>query len=108
MIARAQLSDRLDFSGWIAVDPDASKRLSDDEAVATWIHEIGHVVGLKHNPDPRSLMHYLDVDGTSELDKADLAALASLHAMRRTPQFPRQQAYVHRGIANSHQIITSN
>jgi hypothetical protein len=85
VVARAQLPDRLNFNGWIAVDPKASTYLSDAEAIAVWIHEIGHLLGLKHNPSPRSLMFYLDVDGSSKLDSADLCALDALHALRRVP-----------------------
>lgn len=109
-IARAQLPDRLNFNGSIAIDPDASKRLSDDEALATWIHEIGHVLGLKHNPDPRSLMYYLDVDGSSKLDEADLSALAALHQLRSKPsQAIQEQAYARPPITNSrHRVVASD
>jgi hypothetical protein len=85
VVARAQLPDRLEFYGWIAVDPKASTYLADDEAVAIWIHEIGHLLGLKHNPSPASLMYYMDADAKSKLDAADLRALASLHAFRVDP-----------------------
>jgi hypothetical protein len=85
VVARAQLPDRSEFHGWIAVDPKASTYLADDEAVAIWIHEIGHLLGLKHNPSPASLMYYIDADAKSKLDAADLRALASLHAFRVDP-----------------------
>jgi Matrixin len=55
--------------------------LSDSEAVAIWIHEIGHLLELRHNPSPTSLMLYI-VYATNELDSADLRALASLHSFR--------------------------
>src|SRR5690349_10790091 len=38
IIARAQLPDRSNFQGWIAVGPKASTYLSDGEAIAVWIH----------------------------------------------------------------------
>jgi hypothetical protein len=80
--ARAQLPDRLNFQGWIAVDPRASTYLAGDEAIAIWIHEIGHLLGLKHNPSPSSVMFCVDVDGSSQLDSQDLRAIAAQHALR--------------------------
>jgi Matrixin len=82
IIARAQLPDRLNFQGWIAIDPKASSYLADDEAIAVWIHEIGHLLGLKHNPSPSSVMFCVDIDGSSKLDSQDLRAIASAHALR--------------------------
>jgi hypothetical protein len=82
IVARAQFPDRLNFHGWVAVDPMARTYLADDEAVAIWIHEIGHLLGLKHNPSPSSIMFCVDVDGSSRLDSKDLRAIASQHALR--------------------------
>jgi hypothetical protein len=82
IVARAQLPNRSTFQGWIAVDPKARTYLSDDEATAIWIHEIGHLLGLKHNPSPMSLMYALDVDGACKLDSRDLRAISSTHALR--------------------------
>jgi hypothetical protein len=82
MVARSQFVDRQEFSGWIAVDPMASTYLKQTEAVAMWIHEIGHLLGLKHSRSARSLMYYIDVDADSSLEPADLRTLASLHALR--------------------------
>jgi hypothetical protein len=90
VVARAQLPDRSEFYGWIAVDPKASTYLADGEAVAIWIHEIGHLLGLKHNPSAASLMYYMDADATTKLDAADLRALASLHAFRVSPDLAPQ------------------
>jgi predicted Zn-dependent protease len=53
-----------------------------NEATATWIHEIGHLLGLKHNPSATSIMFFIDVDISSKLDSQDLRAIASLHALR--------------------------
>jgi hypothetical protein len=85
VVARAQLPDRSDFQGLVAIDPDVRKHLDDGEAVATWIHEIGHLVGLKHNPSSESLMYFLNVDSKSTLDSNDLRRLALLHALRPVP-----------------------
>ena len=84
VVARAQFPDRPKFHGWVAVDSKASAYLSDSEAVAIWIHEIGHLLGLRHNPSAASLMFYI-VYATNELDSADLRALASLHSFRPIP-----------------------
>jgi hypothetical protein len=82
VVARAQLPDRLNFQGWIAIDSRASAYLADNEATATWIHEIGHLLGLKHNPSATSIMFFIDVDTSSKLDSQDLRAISSLHALR--------------------------
>jgi predicted Zn-dependent protease len=82
IVARAQLPDRLNFQGWIAIDSRASSYLTDDEATAIWIHKIGHLLGLKHNASPSSVMFCVDVDGSSKLDSQDLRAIASAHALR--------------------------
>jgi len=81
-VARAHLPDRANFQGWIAVDPKASTYLSYGEAVGTWSHEIGHLLGLKHSTSPLSVMYVIDVDATSRLDSADLRALSRLHTLR--------------------------
>lgn len=83
-VASTQFPDRPNFEGWIAVDPKANSYLTDGEAVAAWAHEIGHLLGLKHNPAPRSLMYYIDVGPASILDAFDLRALAQLHSLRWT------------------------
>ena len=83
VVARAQLPDRLNFSGWIAINTVVAAALVDDDAVAVWMHEIGHLLGLKHNNSPTSLMYFMDADATSRLDESDLRALAVLHALRQ-------------------------
>jgi hypothetical protein len=85
IVARAQFPDRLNFQGWIAVDPRVGSYLADDEAIAIWIHEIGHLLGLKHNPSATSVMYCVDADQSSKLDSADFRALTLLHALRPIP-----------------------
>jgi hypothetical protein len=40
------------------------------------------MLGLKHNPNARSVMYYLDLEGQEYLDATDLALLASRHRLR--------------------------
>jgi len=108
VVARAQLPDRLNFNGWIAVDPKASTYLSETEAVAVWVHEIGHLLGLKHNPSSASLMFYLDVGGSSILDSADLRALTSLHALRPRPTLIADPNVLLRSRADTQQPLAAN
>lgn len=85
-VARSQFTDWSNFQGWIAFDPKAP--LSRTEMYLTAVHEIGHLLGLKHNPDPNSVMYYLDLRQREMLDRCDLAALAARHKLRvpiRTP-----------------------
>jgi len=80
IVARSQFTDWDDFQGWIAFNPSA--RLTPSEMYLTAVHEIGHMLGLKHNPNARSVMYYLDLEGQEFLDPSDLALLASHHKMR--------------------------
>ncbi|MGA8594509.1 MAG: matrixin family metalloprotease [Bryobacteraceae bacterium] len=78
--ARAQLVDRKLFYGWIAFNPKC--RLSDVEAYLTAIHEIGHTLGLPHNPNPKSVMYFLNPEYPPLLDKSDIAYLRKRHKLR--------------------------
>jgi matrixin len=80
IVARSQFTDWEDFQGWIAFSPTA--KLSQNELYLTAVHEIGHMLGLKHNPDARSVMYFLDLEGQEYLDTTDLALLASRHKLR--------------------------
>ena len=52
------------------------------EIYATAVHELGHMLGLKHNANSRSIMYFLDVDGTEVLDGQDILELSRLHTLR--------------------------
>ena len=80
--ARSQLTDWADFRGKIAVSRVAAKEMNDDELYATAVHEIGHLLGLKHNANIHSVMYFLDVDSTDVLDRKDILNLSRHHELR--------------------------
>lgn len=80
MVARSQFPDRLDFQGWIAFNPVVA--LTKIELYRISVHEIGHMLGLRHNPNAKSLMYDLDLDSSESLDAADLSSLAARHKLR--------------------------
>ena len=82
IVARSQFTEWDNFQGWIAFNPRAP--LTNTELYLTAVHEIGHMLGLKHNPSAHSVMYYLDLEGSEVLDESDLAMLAGRHKMRVT------------------------
>lgn len=78
--ARSQLPQSIDFEGWVAFNPRLN--LPEREMYLNAIHEIGHLLGLNHNPDPASVMYFADVRGAQMLDRDDLAELAARHKLR--------------------------
>jgi len=80
MAARSQFPDRRDFEGWIAFNPAIP--LSRMETYRISVHEIGHVLGLRHSTNIKSLMYGFDLDDSQSLDPADLAFLADRHKLR--------------------------
>jgi len=80
MVARSQFPDRRDFQGWIVFNPAVT--LTPAESYRISVHEIGHMLGLKHNPNTRSLMYDLDLECSEELDATDLASLRARHKLR--------------------------
>ena len=68
IVARSQFTEWDNFQGWIAFNPHAP--LTREEMFLTAVHEIGHMFGLKHNPSSRSVMYYLDLEGSEVLDSA--------------------------------------
>lgn len=67
-------------SGVIAVN--ASAHLKPGDSYATAVHEVGHLLGLRHNRSPKSVMFYIDVREDAILDRHDTEILAKLHTLR--------------------------
>jgi hypothetical protein len=80
MAARSQFPDRLGFQGWIVFNPAVP--LSRAELYRISVHEIGHMLGLRHSLNTLSLMYGLDLDCSEFLDTQDLASLAARHKLR--------------------------
>jgi hypothetical protein len=80
MAARSQFPDRRGFEGWIVFNP--AVRLNRAELYRISVHEIGHMLGLRHSANAFSLMYGLDLDSLGSLDEVDLAALAARHKLR--------------------------
>ena len=78
--ARSQIPDRQLFQGWIAFNPAA--KLTEREMFKVSVHEIGHLLGLPHNPSGSSVMYFFELDGSGSLDAADLDVLAKRHRLR--------------------------
>jgi hypothetical protein len=51
------------------------------KCTAAAVHELGHMLGLKHNASSRSVMYFLDVNGTEVLDSEDILDLGSHHKL---------------------------
>jgi hypothetical protein len=81
-VARSQLTELDRFRGKIAVSPGAAKAMSSAEMYGTAVHELGHMLGLKHNASSHSVMYFLNVDGTEVLDREDILALSTCHKLR--------------------------
>jgi hypothetical protein len=82
MVARSQLTDRNSFRGKIAVSPGAAKAMSRAAMYGTAVHELGHLLGLQHNASSRSIMYFLNVNGTEVLDRNDILDLSRRHKLR--------------------------
>jgi hypothetical protein len=80
MAARSHLPDRRGFEGWIAFNPAVA--LNRMESYRISVHEIGHILGLRHSLNVKSLMYGFDLDDSQSLDPADLALLAERHKLR--------------------------
>ena len=71
------------FQGWIAFNPKVI--LSGSERYLVSVHELGHLLGLRHDPNVSSVMYFVRVDGPVFLDSADLASLGAHHTLRGAP-----------------------
>lgn len=83
-VAKAHRADRSDSAAWIAFNPKAP--LTSSELYLTAVHEIGHLLGLSHNPDGLSVMFYTNRPAATLLDETDLRALTRVHKLRRMPE----------------------
>ena len=90
-VARAQFPGLPVFQGWVAFNPRVT--LPADELFLTAVHELGHVLGLPHSANSKSVMYFLAVDGPVFLDSADFAALAARHRLRavEVPELVRRR-----------------
>jgi hypothetical protein len=59
-------------------------RLTSTETYLIAVHEIGHMLGLEHNPNPNSIMYFLDPDEPPTLDNRDLTSLCKRHKLRNS------------------------
>ncbi len=82
MVARSQLAEWDNFRGKIAVSPVAAKIMSRAEMYGAAVHELGHLLGLKHNASSQSVMYFLNVNGTEVLDRKDILELSTHHKLR--------------------------
>lgn len=80
LAARAQLPNAAGFQGRVAFNPAAD--LSADEMYLMAVHELGHLLGLQHNPSAWSVMYFLGLEGPVALDLSDLAVLTQHHKLR--------------------------
>ena len=83
-LARSQLTGWVHFRGKIAVNPRSAKELNGAAIYAIAVHELGHMLGLKHNPSGRSIMYFLNADGSEYLDQQDILELSAHHELRPT------------------------
>ena len=80
MSARSQLPDRPAFQGWIAFNPRLT--LNRREMFLDSVHEIGHLLGLPHNPSDTSVMFDFGTNKSTLLDGTDLRILSARHTLR--------------------------
>jgi hypothetical protein len=85
--AKAQLPWAEHFEGWVAFDPRAP--LTRKEMYHGSVHEIGHLLGLQHNPRASSVMCAEDDNGRESLDVTDLTSLTARHKLRRAGMLRR-------------------
>jgi predicted Zn-dependent protease len=92
-VARSQFTDWPKFQGWIAFDKGISNYLSSAEITSVAIHELGHMFGLRHSGNARSVMYWIDAPDQGELDRRDMAQLRIHHALRTNKNSIRFHAH---------------
>ncbi len=80
LAARSHIPERPGFQGWVAFNPGS--KLTEYEMFTISVHEIGHLLGLPHNPSGSSVMFFMALDDSVSLNSADLDALAGRHKLR--------------------------
>jgi hypothetical protein len=88
-LAQADDPDSPAFRGEIAFNPTFT--ITPREAYLVSIHEIGHLLGLDHNPSPASVMHAVGLEGSEQLEISDISALAARHRLRSGPDAQRHR-----------------
>jgi hypothetical protein len=78
--AQAQHPGTSEFQGLIQFN--VALPLTETDMYYYSVREIGHLLGLKHNPSHRSVMYFDDARGPERLDSTDLIALATIHNLR--------------------------
>jgi Matrixin len=82
IVARSQLTEWDNFRSMIAVSPKAAKAMTSAEMYGAAVHELGHMLGLKHNASSQSVMYFFNVNGTESLDRKDILDLSTRHKLR--------------------------
>jgi len=82
IVARSQIIGWANFRGKIAVNPGSARVMNSAALYATAVHEFGHILGLTHKPSSRSIMYFLNVDGTEWLEREDILELSAQHELR--------------------------
>ena len=80
MSARSQFPDRQNFQGWIAFNPRL--KLTKQDMFVDSVHEIGHLLGLHHNPSEMSVMFFTGREKGVSLNAEDMDTLAARHQLR--------------------------
>jgi predicted Zn-dependent protease len=89
--ARSQLLNKQPFNGCIAFNPKC--RMTERDFYLTAIHEVGHVLGLEHSPNARSIMYFLNPIDPPFLDERDMKSLAKRHRLKSSSTAVRASVF---------------